>query len=85
VGRILPERALILGSLTPDWDGSGAFVLEPLAGGRTRLVTRYRVAPAPHPKMELLMPLYARVHSFMERKQLRTIKDHAEHLHARGG
>ena len=85
VVRILPERALILGSLTPDWEGTWAFVLEPLAGGRTRLVTRYRAAPAPGLKMEVLLPLYARVHAVMERKQLRTIKDHAEQLHARGG
>lgn len=83
VVRIIPERALILGSLTPDWEGTWAFVLEPLSGGRTRLVTRYRAAPATGPKMQLLMPLYAKVHGFMERKQLRTIRDHAEQLHAR--
>jgi hypothetical protein len=77
---MIPERALILGSLTPDWEGTWAFVLEPLSGNRTRLVTRYRAATATGPKMELLMPVYARVHSFMERKQLRTIKERAEHM-----
>ncbi len=76
--RITPERALILGSLTPDWDGTWAFVLEPLSGDRTRLVTRYRAAPATGMKMALLLPLYAKVHAFMERKQLRTIKERAE-------
>lgn len=79
VRRIIPERALILGSLTPDWDGTWAFVLEPLAGDKTRLVTRYRAAVANGLKMAMLMPLYAAVHAFMERKQLRTIKHHAEH------
>jgi hypothetical protein len=81
VVRIIPERALILGSLTPDWEGTWAFVLERLSGDRTRLVTRYRAAAATGPKMELLMPIYAKVHAFMERKQLRTIKEHAEQMH----
>jgi hypothetical protein len=81
--RIVPERALILGSLTPDWDGTWAFELEPLAGGRTRLVTRYRAASATGLKMRLLLPLYAAVHAFMERKQLRTIKARAEHMYVR--
>ena len=34
VRRIIDERALILGSLTPDWEGTWAFVLEPLADSR---------------------------------------------------
>jgi hypothetical protein len=80
--RIVPERALVLGSLTPDWDGTWAFELEPLAGGRTRLVTRYRAAGTGL-KMTLLLPLYAAVHAFMERKQLRTLKARAEHMHVR--
>jgi hypothetical protein len=82
VRRIIEERALILGSLTPDWEGTWAFVLEPLADDRTRLITRYRVAHADNLKLALLMPLYARVHAFMERKQLRTIKERAENLRA---
>jgi len=85
VVRMIPSRALILGSLTPDWDGTWAFVLEPLEGDRTRLVTRYRAAAATGPKMEMMLPIYARVHAFMERKQLRTIKARAEHVHGRRG
>jgi hypothetical protein len=80
VVRIVPERALILGSLTPSWKGTWAFVLEALPENRTRLITRYRAAYASGLKMAMLLPLYAAVHAFMERKQLRTIKDHAEHL-----
>lgn len=79
--RIVPERALILGGLAPDWQGTWAFVLEPLSANTTRLVTRYRAGYAKGLKMALLLPLYARVHAFMERKQLRTIKARAEHRH----
>lgn len=82
VRRILPERALILGSITPEWDGTWAFVLEPLPHDRTRLVTRYRAAHPDSSKMAMLLPLYARVHAFMEGKQLRTIKQRAENLRA---
>jgi hypothetical protein len=80
--RILPERALVLGSMSPEWDGTWAFELEPIGIDRTRLVTRYRAAFAPDAKMALALPLIARVHAFMEKKQLRTIKHHAEHLRA---
>jgi len=79
--RITPERALILGSITPDWDGTWAFVLEPLGADRTRLVTRYRAAFPPSKRMAMLVPAIASVHAFMEKKQLRTLKHHAERLH----
>ena len=45
---------------------------------KTRLVTRYRAAYPPNPRMSILLPVLAAVHAFMERKQLRTIKHHAE-------
>jgi hypothetical protein len=80
--RIVPERALVLGSLTPRWEGTWAFVLEPVDDGRTRLVTRYRAAYPPSRSMSMAMPAIAALHSFMEKKQLRTIKHHAEHVHA---
>jgi len=79
--RIIPERALVLESLTPSWRGTWAFILEPVGADKTRLVTRYRAAYASSPRMALLVPLLAGVHAFMERKQLRTIKHHAEHMH----
>lgn len=79
--RIAPERALILGSITPGWDGTWAFVLEPLGADRTRLVTRYRAAFSPSKRMAMLVPALVSVHAFMETKQLRTLKHHAEHLH----
>ena len=78
--RITPERALILGSITPDWDGTWAFVLEPVGDDRTRLVTRYRAAFPPSKRMAMLVPAFASVHAFMEKKQLRTLKHHAEHM-----
>lgn len=28
-----------------------------------------------------MLPVFATVHAFMEQKQLRTIKHHAEHVH----
>ena len=80
--RIVPERALVLSSMSPRWEGTWAFVLEPLGAGKTRLVTRYRAAYPPNVRMSIMLPVIATVHAFMERKQLRTIKHHAEHLHA---
>ena len=76
--RIVPERALVLGGVSPRWTGTWAFVLEPLGPNKTRLVTRYRAAYPPSPRMSILLPVLAAVHAFMERKQLRTIKHHAE-------
>jgi hypothetical protein len=80
--RIVPERALVLGGISPSWEGSWAFVLEPLGAGRTRLVTRYRAGFPPSARMSVLLPVYTALHAIMERKQLRTIKHHAEQLHA---
>ena len=80
--RILPERALVLGGVSPRWTGTWAFVLERLGPNKTRLVTRYRAAYPPSRRMSLLVPTLAALHAVMERKQLRTIKHHAEQLHA---
>jgi hypothetical protein len=80
--RIVPERALVLSGLSPDWAGTWAFVLEPIGSDRTRLITRYRAAYPPNAKMSVMLPIFTAMHAFMERKQLRTIKHHAEHLRA---
>lgn len=82
--RIVPERALVLGGVSPRWTGTWAFALEPLGAdaNKTRLVTRYRAAYPPSPRMSILLPVLAAVHAFMERKQLRTIKQRAEAMHA---
>jgi hypothetical protein len=80
--RVEPQRALVLGSTTPDFHGTWAFVLEALGDHATRLVTRYRAAYDPSLKMAVTKPWMASLHAFMERKQLRTIKDHAERLYA---
>ncbi len=78
VERIVPERALILGSNAPRWHGTWAFVLEPLGPTTTRLVTRYRAAYAPTLSNDALVQVMSAVHAFMESKQLRTIKQRAE-------
>lgn len=80
--RIVPERALVLSGLSPQWKGTWAFVLEPVGPERTRLITRYRAAYPPNAKMSMMLPFIKGVHAFMERKQLRTIKHHAEHMPA---
>jgi hypothetical protein len=80
--RIVPGRALVLRGMSPDWAGTWAFVLEPIGADRTRLVTRYRAGYPPSRKMAVILPIVGALHRFMERKQLRTIKHHAEHLHA---
>ena len=76
--RIVPERALVLSGLSPQWAGTWAFVLEPIGPHKTRLITRYRAAYPPSPRMSFLLPLLSAIHAVMERKQLRTIKHHAE-------
>lgn len=78
--RIVPERALVLSSMAREWSGTWAFALEPLGSDKTRLVTRYRAAYPPSVWMTILLPILASLHAFMERKQLRTIKHHAEHV-----
>lgn len=79
--RIIPERALVLSGVSPRWAGTWAFVLEPQGKDRTRLITRYRAAYPPSGWMSFVVPMLAAVHAFMERKQLRTLKHHAEHEH----
>ena len=80
---IEPERALVLQSVGPQFEGTWAFVLEPLAGGRTRLVVRYRAAYPPSVRMAVTLQVMSAINAFMERKQLRTIKHHAERVHER--
>jgi len=80
--RIVPERALVLDGSSPEWAGTWAFEVQPLGDNKTRLVTRYRAAYPPSKRMSILLPVLAGVHAFMERKQLRTIKHHAERIHA---
>jgi hypothetical protein len=80
--RMVQGRALVLGGASPRWTGTWAFVLEPLGPNKTRLVTRYRAAYPPSRRMSLLVPALAALHAVMERKQLRTIKHHAEQLRA---
>jgi hypothetical protein len=79
--RIEPERALVLHSSTPDFEGTWAFELQPIGPDKTRLVARYRAGYPPSARMALKLPLMSAIHTFMERKQLNTIKHHAEHMH----
>ena len=82
VVRVEPVRSLVLESETPDFVGTWAFVLEPIATNQTRLVVRYRAAYPPSTRMAFRVPVMEQIHGFMERKQLKTIKHHAEHMHA---
>ena len=83
--RIVPERARVRGGMAPQWAGTWACVLEPLGPDKTRLVTRYRAAYPPSARMAIMLPVLATAHAIMERKQLRTIKHHAEHMHGGNG
>ncbi|MGH7295743.1 MAG: hypothetical protein ACRELB_12445, partial [Polyangiaceae bacterium] len=80
--RVEPQRALVLEGASPKWAGTWAFTLEPLGSSKTRLVTRYRASYPPNVWASLALPVLGAVHGFMERKQLRTIKHHAERPHA---
>jgi len=66
--RTVPERALVLGGMSPQWAGTWAFVLEPLGPDKTRLVTRYRAAYPPSARMAIMLPVLATAHAIMERK-----------------
>jgi len=79
--RLVPERALVLDGASPEWAGTWAFELQPLGENETLLVTRYRASYPPNTRMSILLPVLATVHAFMERKQLQTIKHHAERMH----
>lgn len=78
--RVEPEKALVLGSSSKTFHGTWAFVLEPIGDHATRLITRYRAGPLPSLAWTVALPAIAAVHGFMERKQLRTIKERAEHV-----
>ena len=80
--RIVQERALVLDGASPQWAGTWAFDLQPLGSNGTRLVSRYRAKYGPNARMSMILPVLAAVHAFMEHKQLRTIKHHAECMHA---
>ncbi len=73
-----PGRALVLGGGTHLYDGTWTFALEPIGDTATHLVTRYRAAYEPGPRMVLMRSALTPVHAFMERKQLRTLKQRAE-------
>ena len=46
-------------------------------------MVRYRAAFPPSARMAATLRLMSAARGFMERKQLRTIKHHAERMHAR--
>jgi hypothetical protein len=75
------DRALAMDAPKPEQylHVSWAFVLEPLPGGRTRLIVRVRVDFAPAGlRMRLSMRTHALLHDFMESAQLRNLKLRAE-------
>jgi hypothetical protein len=87
--RLDEERVLALGSpsLLPGahpWDApydlTWTFVLEPIGDDATHLLARVRAAYHPSLRTSLLRPAITLVHDFMERKQLRTLKQRAEHV-----
>jgi hypothetical protein len=79
VEAITPERELVLAY--PDGTWSWAFVLEPLAGERTRLITRNR-APARTAQERLRLEVMLPGAFLMMRKMLLGIKERAERLAA---
>jgi hypothetical protein len=64
---------------------SWAFVLEPLDGGRTRLLERFRTRTTPGPAASIVGPLIGHGHFLMTRKQMLGIKERAEMLAGTAG
>ena len=85
--RLEPARALVLGSpsLLPyghSWDApyltTWAFVLEPIGAVRTHLIARLRAAYRRSAWTMITGAAAQAAHAFMERRQLRAIKQRAE-------
>jgi hypothetical protein len=86
--RVDPERELTLGSpsLLPGgarWEGvpydaTWSFALEPIGDDATHLVVRVRGAYEPSVRTTLMTAFVPLVHDFMEKKQLRTLKQRVE-------
>jgi hypothetical protein len=67
------------GMAMPEFKASWTFVLEPLDGGRTRVIERMRAwAPQPSAAQKLALPFFGLGVFLMTRKQLLGIKDRAE-------
>lgn len=88
VAALIPERAMIMVG-PPEWDklraggkasGTWGFVLQPLEGGRTRLIMRTLSGSDPQPFWARLgtWVLLEPAHFVMEQKMMRTIKETAE-------
>lgn len=75
-----PSDALLRAAGKPWAEASWLFMLEPLAGGRTRLLSRYRIACSPDLATRLsLGPTFVEPISFaMDRRMLLGIKERAE-------
>ena len=83
VERLDPERAMVVRSTNHAWVWS--FELRP-TNGHTRLISRNRYDAAALPvKDKLAYPVIEPGSWVMERKMLRTIKEHAERLARSGG
>jgi hypothetical protein len=68
----------IAGANMSEFRVSWAFVLDPLEGGRTRLLERFRTWTTPGPAAAITGPLIDHGHFLMTRKQLLGIKERAE-------
>lgn len=89
-----PEQALVLGKVVDSSDRRSveypgirgrlvwSFHLREPVAGATRLIVRTRSAPQPVFE-RLLGPIWGCVHAFMQRKQLRSIKQRAEYAISR--
>jgi len=79
VQRVVPEQALVLRNPPGGpFEGTWTFALEPIGDDATHLVARYRAAFQPSARMVGVRAVMTPLHAFMERKQLRTIKQRAE-------
>ncbi len=77
VQAIEPERALVTAAANGTW--TWTFVLTPIDGGRTRLISRNRIrAQGPRLAGQLYMLVMEPASLVMERKMLKGIKERAE-------
>ena len=78
--RVVPGKALVLGSGDPAFPVTWQTELRPLEGGRTRLVTRNRIDPPGTPIARVLVAILDIAAFVMVTRWLQVLKERAEGL-----
>ena len=78
--RVIPERALVLGSGDPEFRVTWQTELRPIEGGRTRLITRNRIDPPRSLNAHIAVAVIDLAAFVMVSRWLKVLKERAEGL-----